>query len=137
MAKSYTEKAELFLERQLDEGQNSIKKLKRKRNMVRLLFASLIVLSVTSSTVCATFVGINIPPLFIPILSMTAGLTTALSVKFNLEGKKLELDKTIEQLDKIEQKIDYVVSCNGNFAEAEYKQVIGELIPQQHFLEAN
>jgi len=67
------------------------------------------------------------PPVVIPIFSASAGLTTALSVKFNLHDKQLKLNKTIDQLDKIKCKIDYVVSCNGDFTEAEYRDIIGEL----------
>jgi len=66
-------------------------------------------------------------PLIIPILSASAGLTTALSVKFNLQDKKQELDKTIDQLDKVKRKVDYVISCNGDFTQAEYREIIGEL----------
>jgi hypothetical protein len=50
-----------------------------------------------------------------------------LSIKFNLEDKKVELNETIEQLDAIKCKTDYVVSCNGNFTEDEYNQLIAEL----------
>jgi hypothetical protein len=127
MAESYSEKAKLFLERQLTEHKMKIKKMKRKRKIVRALFVSLIIISITSSSACATVAGFTLPPAIIPILSGVAGLSTALSAKFNLEGKKAELNKTIEQLDKIKHEIDYVVSCNGNFTEVEYKQVIGLL----------
>jgi hypothetical protein len=74
-------------------------------------------LIVTSSTVCATVAGLALPPAIIPVLSGVAGLATVLSIKFNLEGKKQELNKTIDQLDRIKHEIDYVVSCNGNFTE--------------------
>jgi len=124
---SYTEKAKVYLQRQLDKHTTKIKKLKRKRNLVRGLFITLIVISITSSTVCAALAGLTTPPLVIPILSTTAGLTTALSVKFNLQDKKQKLDKTIDQLDKVKRKMDYVVSCNGNSTEAKYCEIIGEL----------
>ena len=91
------------------------------------MFIMLIIISITSSTVCAAVAGFTLPPLFIPILSTAAGLSTAFSVKFNLEGKKTELNKTIEQLAKTKRKIDYVMSCNGNFTEAEYIDIIKEL----------
>jgi len=120
---SYTEKAKVYLQRQLDKHTTKIKKLKRKRNLVRGLFITLIVISITSSTVCAALTGLTISPLVIPILSRAAGLTTALSVKFSLQDKKQKLDKTIDQLDKVKRKIDYVVSCNGNFTEAKYCEI--------------
>jgi len=127
MSEEYTEKAKAYLCRQLEEHTVKIKKLKRKRNAVRSLFIALIVISIASSTVCASVAGLVLPPLVIPILSATAGLSTALSVKFNLYDKTLELNKTIDQLETIKRKIDYVVSCNGDFTEAKYREIIGEL----------
>jgi len=85
---SYTEKAKVYLQRQLDKHTTKIKKLKLKRNLVRGLFITLIVISIISNTVCAALAGLTIPTLVIPILSTAAGLTTALSVKFNLQDKK-------------------------------------------------
>jgi hypothetical protein len=58
----------------------------------------------------------------ISIPSTTGALTTAVSLKFNLKGKQEELNKTIG-------KIVYVVSCNGDFTEVEYKQIFNELKP--------
>lgn len=127
MSEEYKEKIKQFLERQLSEYQCRIKKLKRKRKVVKVLFTILIVVSVTSSTVCATLAGFTIPVFIIPILSTTAGLTTALSVKFNLEKRKKELNEAIDNLDKTKQQVDYIVSCNGDFTEHEYKQLLKEL----------
>ena len=127
MSEEYKQKAKAFLERHLNEYEIRIKKLKKKRKVIKALFIMLIIISITSSTVCATVAGFTLPPLFIPILSTAAGLSTAFSVKFNLEGEKTKLNKTIDEFDKIKHKIDYVVSCNGNFTEAEYKRVIAEL----------
>ena len=123
----YKEKAKVFLERQLKEYETRIRKLKKKRKVVKALFTILIIISITSSTACAALAGFIAPPFIIPTLSAAAGLSTAFSVKFNLQGKKAELNKTIDKFGKIKQKIDYVVSCNGNFTEAEYEQVILEV----------
>jgi hypothetical protein len=125
--RSTLKKAKQFIERQLIEYEIKIKKLKKRRKIVKALFVSLIIISVTNSTVSATIAGLALPPAIIPVLSSVAGLTTVSSVKFNLEGKKQELNKTIHQLERIKQKIDYVVSCNGNFTTAKYRQIIEEL----------
>jgi hypothetical protein len=117
MSEEYSKKAKQFLERQLIDYEIKIKKLKKRRKIVKALFASLIIISVTSSTVCATVAGLALLPAIIPVLSGVAGLATVLSIKFNLEGKKQELNKTTDQLDRIKHEIDYVVSCNGNFTE--------------------
>ena len=127
MSEEYKEKAKLFLDRQLNEYKIKISKLKKKRKIIKVFFVSLIVVSITSSTVCVMLAGLSLPPLIIPILSGVAGLSTALLVKFNPEDKKDELNKTIDKLNKIKLKIDYVVSCNGNFTEVEYRQVIVEI----------
>ena len=127
MSEEYKQKAKAFLERHLNEYEIRIKKLKKKRKVVKATFIMLIIISITSSTVCATVAGFALPPAIIPVLSGIAGLTTVLTVKFNLEGKKTELNKTIEQLAKTKRKIDYVMSCNGNFTEVEYRRVIEEL----------
>ena len=44
---------------------------------------------------------------------MNRGLATALSVKFNLEGKKTELNIAIEELDKIQQQIEQQQLCHA------------------------
>jgi hypothetical protein len=127
MSEEYSKKAKQFLERQLIEYEIKIKKLKKRRKIVKALFASLIIISVISSTVCATVAGLALPPAIIPVLSGVAGLATVLSIKFNLEGKKQELNKTIDQLDRIRHEIDYVVSCNGNFTENKYIEIMNDL----------
>ena len=125
---SYTEKAKAYLQRQLDDYTLKIKTLKRKRNLVKGLHICLIILSISSNTAIITLTGFMLPFYVIPILSAIAGLSTALSFKFNLQDKKQELNTIINQLAKIKRKIDYVVSCNGNFTEIEYKQVMSTLI---------
>ena len=129
MSEEYKQKAKAFLERHLSDYEIRIKKLKKKRKVVKALFIMLIIISITSSTVCAavTRFTIGLPPRFIQILSIAAGLSTAFSVKLNPESEKTKLNRTIDELDKIKHKIDYVVSCNGNFTEAEYRQLIAEL----------
>ena len=126
-SEGYKEKAEAFLQRQLDEHTLNIITLKRKRKIVKRLYIALISISITSNIACAAVVGLTSPPLIIPILSACAGLTTASSIKFNLQDKRQELNKTINQLVKINCKIDYVVSCNGDFTEAKYREIIDEL----------
>ena len=124
---SLSEKAKAFLEKQLHEYESKITKLKNKRKVVKVLFTTFIVTSIICSTMCASLVGFAVPPVVISILSTSGALSTALSLKFKLKRKQNELNRTIEQLDKIKQKIDYLVSCNGKFSEKQYKQLMGKL----------
>jgi hypothetical protein len=126
-SEEYKNKTKVFLERKLTEYNLKIKKFKRRRKIIKALFVTFIVISVACSTASATVCTFVIPPFVIPILSSTSALFAIFSVKFNLEGKKEEITKAIEVLDRVKSKIDYVVSCNGNFAEVEYKNVLREM----------
>ena len=122
-----TNKAKEYLNRKLDESRTKIAKLKRKRKVVRVLYYLIIISSVTLSALISALAGLSMLPVFvIPILSVLSGILTALSAKFNLENKKIEINKVIEKLHKIQEKIDYVVSCNGNFTEEDLKQIVAE-----------
>jgi hypothetical protein len=123
---SWSERARVFLEKQSVEYEGKIKKLKRKRKTVKVLFTSFIVISITCSTVCAGLGGFAVPAVVISALSISGALSTALSLKFKLKRKQNEYNRTIEQLDKVKRKIDYIVGCNGNFTQREYEEIIGK-----------
>ena len=67
-----------------------------------------------------------LPIYIIPIISIISAILTGLSAKFNLENKKIELNKVIQKLHKIQEKLDYVISCNGNFTNEDFQQIIRE-----------
>ena len=124
---SLTNKAKEYLIRKLDESRNKIAKLKRKRKVVKSLYYSSIILSVTLSAIISALAGLTLMPVYIiPLLSILSGVLTALSAKFNLENKKIEINKTIEKLHKIQEKLDYVISCNGNLTDEDFKQIVAE-----------
>jgi len=125
-SEKYKYKTKCFRERKLTEYNIRIKKLKRRRKIVKTMFVILITLSITCSAACAALCTFALPPVIIPILSSTEAVATAFSVKFNLEGRKGELNNIIEALNKIKNKIDYVVSCNGDFTETEYERILHE-----------
>ena len=111
------------------EYQEKIKKLKRKRKIIKIMYYLSIIASISISTIIASLPSIaGIPPLTITILSITSGILTGLSAKFNLQNKKDELNKTIENLYKIETEIEYVISCNGNFSREDYKQLLSRIL---------
>ena len=70
---------------------------------------------------------VSLPIFVIPILSTSSGILTGLSAKFNLQNKKIEINKTLEKIHKIQEKLDYVITCNGNFAEEDFQQIISEI----------
>ena len=98
-------------------------KMKRIRKAVKVAFVFCISLSIVSSTVCASLT-VLIPPVAISVLTTSGALAAAVSLKFNLKGKKEELNAAICELERIKKKLDYVVSCNGNFTENEFDKIV-------------
>ncbi len=120
-----SEKVKTFLGRKLAESQTKLKKLKRKRKNIKILYYTIIILSVTTSGVVVSLTSFaGVPIIAITILSTFSGILTALSAKFNLENRKIEMNKLIEKLSILQAKLDYVVSCNGDLTQDEYKQIL-------------
>ena len=120
-----SEKIKAFLGRKLAESQIKLKKLKRRRKNIKILYYTLIMLSVTTSGVVVSLTSFaGVPIIAITILSTFSGILTALSAKFNLENRKIEMNKLIEKLSILQAKLDYVVSCNGYLTQDEYKQIL-------------
>jgi len=120
-----SEKVKTFLGRKLAESQTKLKKLKRKRKIIKISYYTLVILSVTTSGVVVSMTSFaGVPVIAITILSTFSGILTALSAKFNLENRKMEMNKLIEKLSILQAKLDYVVSCNGDLTQDEYKQIL-------------
>ena len=120
-----SEKVKAFLGRKLAESQTKLKKLKRKRKIIKISYYTLVILSVTTSGVVVSMTSFaGVPVIAITILSTFSGILTALSAKFNLENRKMEMNKLIEKLSILQAKLDYVVSCNGDLTQDEYKQIL-------------
>src|SRR5213080_4251006 len=121
-------KAKEYLNRKLDESRNKITKLKRKRKVIKILYYSSVIFSVTLSALISALAGLSLLSIYIiPILSVTSGILTALSAKFNLQNKKIEINDLIVKINKLKEKLDYVISCNGDFKEEDFQHIISVL----------
>src|SRR5438034_8731978 len=106
-----------FLTRKLNEKRTIIAKLKRKRKIIKVLYYSTTILSiVVSALLAAICTSMAVPPIAITILSLTSGILTAISTKFNFEDKNNQICREIDKINKLNQKLDYVISCNGNLS---------------------
>lgn len=124
-----TEKLKIFLTRKLQDYERKITKIKRKRKIIKILFSTSVIISIVCSSVAASITsifGLPFLPIIITILSSTSAISTALSLKFNLEGKKQQLNNMIININNIKNKLDYVVSCNGDLGENEYNTILNE-----------
>ena len=120
-------KMKLFLERRMNDLEIDIKKLKRKRKIIKILYYTSITLSVIISAILATIVGfVTLPVYIIPILSTTSAVLTALSIRFNLQNKQQEINVMINKLSKLQKTLDYIVSCYGNLTQEKLNKIISE-----------
>ena len=57
---------------------------------------------------------ISVPIIVITVLSAGSAILMGISVRFNFQNKKVEINNLIDRLNKIQSKLDYVISCNGD-----------------------
>ena len=89
----------------------------------------LVVSSVSLSTIIASLTGfVGVPAVALTALSTGSGILTAISAKINLNDKKREIEQLIDKLDKLNQTLDYAISCNGNLTEQEYERILKEFV---------
>jgi hypothetical protein len=124
-----SEKVKIFLNKKRELIGVKIKKLKRKRKRIKILYYSLVVSSISLSAIIASLTGfIGVPAVVLTSLSTGSGILTALSAKFNLSDIKLEIEQLIDKLNKLNHKIDYIVTCNGNLSKEEYEQILKDWV---------
>ena len=122
-----SEKIKDYLRRKLNDCRKQLIKLKRKRGMIKILYVSTVVSSIIISTVVASLTSmITVQIVVITVLSTGSAILTGISSRFNFQSKKYEINILIDRLNKIQSKLDYVVSCNGDLTNAEYKQILNE-----------
>lgn len=125
-----SDKVKLFLNKKLLESELKINKMKSKQKLIKGFYATSIVVSVILSS-CAAVVttAFGLPftaTLILTTFSATSAVTTALSTRFNLKGKKEELRRMVDNLNRVKNRLDYVISCNGNLTEETYQSIIKE-----------
>ena len=120
-----SDKVKSFLALKQSEYEKKIFKYKKKNRIIKALYVTSIIISLTSSLVVSTSM-LGIPAIIITILGTTGALSTSLSVKFNLKGTKTKIEKTIINLNKIKSKLEYIINCNGEVSEEEYLEILKE-----------
>jgi len=103
-----------------------IKKRKRKYKIVKILYILLITLSIVGNSTVLVLSAVTVPPAVVLCLSAMNTITTTVSVKFNLGDLKGMISDNIRKLNIIKDKLDYVVSCNGNLSKDESDAILYE-----------
>src|SRR5271163_2126738 len=120
-------KVKQYLERKLQDCRTELIKLKRKRKRIKILYVSTVVSSIIISTVVVSLTGmVSVPIIVITGLSASSAILTGVSARFNFQNKKIEINNLIDRLNKIQSKLDYVISCNGNLTQKEYQEILRE-----------
>ena len=123
---SISDKVKEYLERKLNESNIKIKKLKRKRKINKALIIITVGSSLIISAVIATVSVTIMPPIAITVLSIASMILTGVNARIIFQDRQVQITREIEKLNKIQGKLDYVVSCNGDLTKEEYQQILNE-----------
>ena len=122
-----SEKVKEYLERKLSDCKNKLIKLKRKKKRIKILYVSTVVSSIVISTVVISLTStIAVPIIVVTVLSASSAILTGVSARFNFQNKKVEINNLIDRLNKLQAKLDYVVSCNGDLTKQDYHDILKE-----------
>jgi hypothetical protein len=120
-----SEKVKEYLIRKLNDCKHDLMKLKRKKKLIKILYVSTVITSIIVSTAVASLTTmIFIPTIVLTILSAASAILTGISARFNFQNKKVEINNLIDRLNKIQSKLDYVISCNGDLTHKEYQEIL-------------
>jgi len=106
----------LFLENKILECEMLIKKRKKKYKTVKILYFTLVTLSIFGNSTVLVLSAVTVPLAVVLISSAFNTITTSISIKFNLGDLKTKISDIIRKLNIIKDKLEYVISCNGNIS---------------------
>ena len=122
-----SDKLKEYLTRKLNDCKKELMKLKRKRKRIKMLYISSVVTSISISAVVTSLASmVAIPVIAIAVLSASSAILMGISAKFNFQNKKVEIDNLINRANKIQSKLDFVISSNGNLTQKEYQEIWNE-----------
>ena len=120
-----SEKVKQYLRRKMDDCEEKLFKLKRKRKVIKTCYIVTVLLSIgLSSVVSVISMTTVVPVIVVTVLSAFSAVLTGISVRFNFHNKKAEIKGLIEKLNKIKARLDYVISCNGTLTQDDYEQIL-------------
>ena len=67
--------------------------------------------------------ALPIPPIVITVRAITSGFLTSIGAKFSFQDTRIITNRKINQLNKIQSKLDYVISSNGNLTAEKCEQI--------------
>ena len=116
-----SEKTKLYLTRKLNEIEQKITKTEKMEKVLQIFVVILGSICISASVLIASQA---FPPIAVTSLSITSAILTGILMKFNLTGKRQELSELKGKLNKLQIKLDYVISCNGDLTEADFQSIL-------------
>jgi hypothetical protein len=124
----HREKVKIFLITKLEECEKSIIQNKKKYKIIKITYFIMMTTAIIGSTIVSVGSALVVNPLIFCIISATTAIITAIGFKFNIENVKIELNKKIQHLHNIKDKLDYIISCNGDLTEIECNKILNDFI---------
>ena len=116
-----SEKTKLYLHKKLSEIEIRLKRTKKKKIIIQTIGSILIIGSMSASVLIASPA---FPPIIVTSLSITSAIMSGASIKLNFSVKSKKISKLLQKSNKLQIKLDYVISCNGDLSEAEYQSIL-------------
>ncbi len=121
---SQSEKLKSLLENKESLCTSKIKKLKTRMKIIKVISVSISVSTILILSILASTLVLD--PVLISILSIIGAFLTAVDYRFKFQNKSFEKKQLIEKLTKIQNKLEYINSCNGNLTAEEYQIIFNE-----------
>src|SRR5882757_2417631 len=111
-----SEKLKVLLQNKEIQCNKKIIKLKIINVMTSLL--SILI----SASIATTF----LPTIAISVLSVCSTVLTGVNLRFKFRDKTFEIRQLIDKLSKIQNKLQYINSSNGNLTDEQYQDIFKE-----------
>jgi len=121
---SNSEKLKVLLENKESQCTSKIKKLKKNMKIIKIVSISISVSTILILSIIGS--SLVLSPLVISILSIISATLIGIDCKFKFQNKTFEKKELINKLNKIQVKLEYVNSCNGDLTEEQYQEIFKE-----------
>jgi uncharacterized membrane protein YbjE (DUF340 family) len=121
-----SDKLKEYLKVKLKDLNDKYKKLKRKRKFIRYLILGLSIGSIFL-TVALQPLSAFISPLLFTLITILIAFATLVGYKHNPDQYKNSLSKIINNKKLLIEKLDYIVSCNGDLTKQDINNIIRDV----------
>jgi hypothetical protein len=115
------DKIKQFLTQRHEECTKKIKKYKCNKRIFNGIYSSLIIISVIGASIAFTLPGISM--IIVGTMAQFSSISAALLIRLDIKNKNIN---RIQNLYKIKDKLEYIISCNEDLTEEECENILNE-----------